>query len=276
MAAALIASLGPAAVAATSGTKPAWNTNDHWAGYYAVQRTPADPVPVGVQGIFHVPKVTCADKKLSRVAVWAGLGQGTDADPLYQLGIGASCVDGVPQYDAWTEFYKNTNPEPAHFLKGKDPWGRIIQVIPGDILSVTVSPSDPSGSSSAPLTWGIVEESADGTKLKWGMNGSFTRRSVPKSAECITERPFNLNTRSFFRLPKFTPIVWGFYPTDPEFSWACKVRTKDSYVYEIASTYLLPWGGGPLTMLNKAGATLVTTTPRSNNGTFTNKWQAAS
>ncbi len=135
----------------------------NWSGY-AVTGDITD-----VQGSWIIPAVTCAPGEYSYSAFWTGI-DGFNSGTVEQTGTSSDCVNGVPRYYAWYEFF----PSPSRTISG-------LTVSAGDVISAEVRYDTASGR--------FVVTIEDVTT-----NQSFTtRKKAPhaarSSAEWIAEAP---------------------------------------------------------------------------------------
>jgi Peptidase A4 family len=94
----------------------------NWSGY-AVNGSSGSIT--AVQGSWVVPLVSCLPTGTSYAAVWVGI-DGFQSSTVEQTGTDSDCVNGVPNYYAWYEFY----PHPSFKIGGT--------VHPGDVMGARV------------------------------------------------------------------------------------------------------------------------------------------
>jgi len=123
-----IAALG-GLLALTAGSAWGASVSANWAGYVALQSTPADADFSSVSGTWRQPEATCATGHQTYSAVWVGLGgYSTDAHALEQVGTDADCSrSGVAVYKAWYE------------LLPAGPVDVTLKVHPGDEMSASTT-----------------------------------------------------------------------------------------------------------------------------------------
>jgi len=157
---------------ATLAVGPAGDTSTNWSGYAAM----GGPF-TAVSGSWIVPTVTCTSDVAEYSSEWIGI-DGDGDSTVEQDGVEADCLDGSPSYDAWYEFYAESNCPNNNCDEVPLPPGHSVS--PGDAMSASVSV--------ASNEWTLTI--SDSTK-----NWSFTEGPIPwatpdkASAEWIAERP---------------------------------------------------------------------------------------
>lgn len=98
-------------------------TSTNWSGYTV---TGADGSVTDVKGSWIVPTLTCG-ATAGYSSFWVGI-DGYASNTVEQIGIDADCVNGMPEYSAWVEFYPH--------------WPSTINTVPvraGDTIFAEVS-----------------------------------------------------------------------------------------------------------------------------------------
>ena len=169
--------LAPLVVAEQSTASSGVQVVETWAGM-------SSSIVPGTRNSFHlaeaswtVPEVRCPSGANSAVSNWAGAGDGTQSNPLFQAGSESECRAGVARYRAWWEEFPVNHQR--DFVDG---------VHPGDVMDSLIrwAPSTQSGHGTVSME--LEDFSSAGAK-EWVEY--HTVRSAPPSdqAECIIERP---------------------------------------------------------------------------------------
>jgi len=111
---------------------PAATSNPYWAGYIATGLAPY----TAIRASWTVPAVSCQGAAVADSTAYAWIGEGGYlqglASPLIQAGTASSCLAGVPQYDAFYEWY------PGIYATDFP-----IVVRPGDSLTIRIEEAQP-------------------------------------------------------------------------------------------------------------------------------------
>jgi hypothetical protein len=147
----------------------------------------------GAFGSFVVPSVTCAPTETSYLSVWVGIGGARVNDTLYQSGINANCIDGVPKYWAFYEKFATSGTNYAPDCLG--PLGmngantKCFSVEPGDTIAADVVDEHHHIAGSPAYTYARYSLSdIRGGKKLWSSSKYWdTDGSHSYSAECVAE-----------------------------------------------------------------------------------------
>ena len=113
-------------------------TSDNWSGYAV---TGAKGSVTDVKASWTVPAVTCPSTGDQYASFWVGI-DGYSSNTVEQIGTDSDCVNGVPTYYAWYEFY----PHPSYTIRSNT-----LSVRAGDLISAEVS-ADAKGTFTVTLT----------------------------------------------------------------------------------------------------------------------------
>ena len=169
--------LAPLLIAEESTASSDAQVVDTWAG----TSSSIDP---GAGKDFHlaeaswtVPKVSCPSGSNSDVSNWAGSGDGTRSNPLFQAGSESECRSGVARYRAWWEEFPVNHQQDF-----------VDKVHPGDVMDSLIrwAPSTQGGHGTSTLE--LEDFSPTGTK-KWVEYQKVSSAPPSDQAECIIERP---------------------------------------------------------------------------------------
>lgn len=148
------------------------STSSNWSGYAVTTSGVTE-----VDGSWTVPALqpgSCVAGNDQYSSFWVGI-DGFNSNSVEQTGTDSDCVNGVPQYYAWYEFY----PHPAFYA------GTTLRSInPGDVITAKVTFSNAKG--------GVFTVTITDTSLgRKGTSFSTTARMNAKrtSAEWIAEAP---------------------------------------------------------------------------------------
>jgi len=158
---------------ASTGTQPV----DTWAGMSSsIGPRTGDGFQLAAAS-WTVPKVSCPSGANSAVSNWAGSGDGTTSDPLFQAGSESECRAGVARYRAWWEVFPvNRQQDFAD------------RVHPGDLMDSFIRWGPSPQGSGGTATLELEEFSPTGTK-EWVAYQNVGSTSPGDQAECIIERP---------------------------------------------------------------------------------------
>jgi Peptidase A4 family len=169
--------LAPLVVAEQSTASTGAQVVDTWAGMSSsVGAGTGDEFRLAVAS-WSIPKVSCPSGTDSAVSNWAGSGDGTAANPLFQAGSESECRAGVARYRAWWEEYPVNRQQ--NFAD---------RVHPGDVMDSFIrwDPAPQGGDGTASLE--LEDFSATGTK-QWVEYRNVASAPPSDQAECIIERP---------------------------------------------------------------------------------------
>jgi Peptidase A4 family len=207
-----------------------------WSGYLA-QRHRGEPAFTAVNGQWRVPAVTCppAGQRRDGVAVWVGLGGGTSADNLYQIGTSSDCNNGRAVYYAWWEVWPVINPaRPLLLVAAGDEMVADVHVH-GATAYIDVTDVGPAGQG------------------KWVEGESYPLRSMPRSAECIVENPNSgVTDMPWFGSVRFVVLR----PAQTRRSSCTAEGAGDSTRWVLSSGQPAPWPIEQLGMTNGDGDAL--------------------
>jgi hypothetical protein len=142
--------------------------SSNWSGYLISAQNHS---VTDVKGTWIVPAIqgSCPATSATSSSFWVGM-DGVSSNTVEQIGTMSACVQGVPSYSAWIEYY----PNPLVTLSS-------VPIKPGDLVSAEVSYNKVLIFSISDLT--------SGKTYSLSMKGIFATRS---SAEWVAEDPANL------------------------------------------------------------------------------------
>ena len=238
-------------------------TSDNWAGYVVSNNLPGQSLPrrqrpgqrppsgIGnnpgsnsgvvsdVQAQWVVPTVTCGTAD-TYSAVWVGIDGETDGT-VEQVGTGADCSKGQPDYYAWFEIFPRPSQDLSQFV-----------VNPGDSVSADVQYGGA----------GVFNLTLQDLTTKQVFKVSRTNlRALRQSAEWVVEAPANQNNQ-VLPLADFSPTT---------FSQAqATINDQRCAIAQCA------WSHSALVMENTSGKVRAYPSPLGTNGTsFSVDWHAS-
>jgi hypothetical protein len=233
----------PLALAARTGGS---STTHNWAGIWAKS---ANYIFSGSSAQWTVPQVACPAGKTSYSNIWIGLGTGTSADPLYQTGISANCLDGVATFTDWWQEYP-VDPTAQSFGK---------TVSPGDTIYANVT-----WDTSSSIELQLTDVAPDG-HTNWSQSKNLADTVASLSSECILERPTvdgKLARLTDFRQARFT---------------SCAEETARGFSKYLSPSVTIKGATvSTLTIVDSAGKTLLAVSHFTSIGGFLGTWRAGS
>ncbi|MBV9400317.1 MAG: hypothetical protein JO062_20225 [Bryobacterales bacterium] len=155
--------------------------SDNWSGYAV---TGVKGSVTDAKGSWIVPSVTCPSSGDEYSSFWVGI-DGYSSNTVEQVGTDSDCVNGVPTYYAWYEFY----PHFAYTI-------RSITVKPGDVISAEVTASG-KGTFTVTIT--------DGNERPFSVS-THVPNAAASSAEWIAEAPYS---GGVLPLANFGTVLFG-------------------------------------------------------------------
>ena len=124
-----------------------------------------------------VPKVSCPPGSNSDVSDWAGSGDGTKSNPLFQAGSESGCSSGIAKYRAWWEEFPVNHQQDF-----------VDEVHPGDVMDSLIRWGPSTRGSNGTSTLELEDFSPTGAK-NWVEYQNVSSAPPSDQAECIIERP---------------------------------------------------------------------------------------
>ena len=200
-----------------------------------------------------VPRVSCPPGTNSDVSNWAGSGDGTNSNPLFQAGSESECSAGVARYRAWWEEFPVNHQQ--NFFNA---------VHPGDVMDSFIRWGRSSSGSNGTSTLELEDFSPTGAK-KWVERQTVSSAPPSDQAECIIERPLT-SSGSHEPLADFGTARFN----------DCKVGWEEDYKFQ-GYVYLTPdtaTNGLEVYKLEMAG--LLNLSDFTRTGGFTGTWTKGS
>jgi len=203
--------------------------------------------------------------------MWAGVGTGTNTDPLYQAGVRLECTDGTSSSHVWWEAY---TPSGGAGAAEQDYSGRTVSA--GDKIVVQVAPYSGSSTNVNLAVYDYGPTLSNGS-FNWiaSHNIVLDTPAAPSTVECIVERPST--SSGFTDLIDFGTVDFSTASSGSP-NQACNA-TANGIDHAIASnTYTYNHGvtGTAIDMQNSAATTLASTSAPSTTGYFDVTWHAGS
>jgi hypothetical protein len=201
-------------------------SSDNWSGYAV---TGANGSVTDVKGSWMVPSVSCLATGDQYASFWVGI-DGYSSNTVEQIGTDSDCVNGVPTYYAWYEFY-------PHFSYTIN----TITVKPGDVISAEVKATGKGG---------FTVTITDGNGTPFSVSTKMPQAQM-SSAEWIAEAPYS---GGVLPLANFTTVFYG----------------QDSAVVGGKLQPIGSFGNNvdEITMVNGSGATKAAPSALSSDGSF--------
>lgn len=203
--------------------------------------------------------------------MWAGVGAGTDADPLYQTGVKLKCDTGTESSYVWWEDY---TPDGGSGALEQDYSGRTVSA--GDKIVAQVIPNSGPGHN-VELYVQDYGSNLSQAYPNWTAHTEINLSSAPSPSivECIAERPSD-NNGSPYDLLDFGSITFS-TDTSGSFNKACDVTSNSTDHIISSSQSSLNHGltGTALTMEDAGSTVLADTSNASSSGAFDVNWDAS-
>jgi hypothetical protein len=237
----------------------------NWAGYQAGSIADLDYVTAD----FIVPSITCPGSGDHHVSIWDGVGQGTDADPLYQAGVRFECNSGTESSYVWWEVY---TPSGGAGAAEQDFPNRTVSA--GDKILIQTLPRFGSSTNVRMQVKDFGSNLANSSP-NWTSSHDYTTDSPPSpdTTECIAERPTIAG--SYADLLDFDTITFS-TATSGSFNKTCDVTANntDHVISSSSSSLNHGYAGSAIDMLNGSSSTLASTSGPSSSGEFDVTWVA--
>jgi Peptidase A4 family len=156
----------------------------NWAGYATFDQTTGSVTRAS--GSWVEPAVTCPTRGTTYAAFWVGI-DGFTSDAVEQTGTLAVCQAGSPTYYAWWELF------PTNAIQVIN----TMTVTPGDHFTATVL----FHAKAADFTMTIADNTAATSfSITAAQASAYAGNAMENSAECIIERPAEINSTGAFQL----------------------------------------------------------------------------
>jgi len=214
------------------------NTSYNWGGYVVTGSGVTD-----VKGSWVVPAASCNSTANQYTSMWVGI-DGYNSNTVEQIGTDSDCLNGVPTYYVWFEFY----PKGVSQYNG-------INLKPGDVVSAEVKYL---GSNQ----FGVyITDLTTSQSFNWT---AVVKNAKRNSAEWIVEAPYG---GGVVPLSNFGTAYLGYDNTGVSATNYATVNGKTGPIGSFGSAVK------KITMVDKSGAVKVQVSPLSADGTsFSAQW----